>query len=282
MEAQAYYRSLDINDSNVKLDDRHLIINCSGCCVFCTPFATNNLTGRKDFYLQYLYKGEMDVWLDGTKKVMRPGQVIVYYPHTEYRYAMHGKDTLLYFWVHFTGYGAEELLADCGITNRKLFDVGLSEPIVLGFEGLFREFIVHDSCFDQSAAATLMQICVDISRRKSDISGKNTAKMDSRIYRSLAYIHKNYNAVISVEQLAFSEHLSVGRYRTLFRHYTGLSPMEYLITLRINHSRSLILQTDLSIKEIAEAVGYPDQLYFSRIFRSRTGMTPTAYKSMMG
>ena len=54
--------------------------------------------------------------------------------------------------------------------------------------------------------------------------------------------------------------------------------MDYVITLRMNHARRLMTQTDLAVREIAEAVGYPDQLYFSRLFKKRTGFPPSTYR----
>lgn len=278
MEEQAYYRLMDTQGGNTEQNDRHLLVNCAGCCILTKPFTTYSLSGREDYYLQYLFKGEMDVYIDGVRNVMRQGQVIAYYPHTEYHYAMQGLGEVDYLWVHFTGYGAGELMRDCDIANKTPIDIGISDTLILGFESLFREFIARDCCFNQSSAARLTAICVEIKRRADKSLTGGASGMDGRIYRSLMYIHKNYNASLSVEYLARLEHLSVSRFRVLFKKATGLSPLEYLVALRINHSRELILQTDLSMKEIACAVGYPDQLYFSQIFRDRTGMTPTAYK----
>ena len=73
-------------------------------------------------------------------------------------------------------------------------------------------------------------------------------------------------------------HLSPSRFRALFREATGLSPLDYLLVLRLNHARQLMLQTGSSIGEVARAVGYEDQLYFSRIFKKRTGLSPSAYR----
>ena len=99
-----------------------------------------------------------------------------------------------------------------------------------------------------------------------------------RIRRALIYIHQNYEKEISVPFLAELAHLSPSRFRALFREATGLSPLDYLLVLRLNHARQLMLQTGSSIGEVARAVGYEDQLYFSRIFKKRTGLSPSAYR----
>jgi len=61
----------------------------------------------------------------------------------------------------------------------------------------------------------------------------------------------------------------------------GLSPKEYILTNKMNLAKQLLYQTDLSIKEISVEIGYDDQLYFSRIFRKRTGYTPSEYKRIL-
>ena len=55
-------------------------------------------------------------------------------------------------------------------------------------------------------------------------------------------------------------------------------PMQYIVSLRIAAAKGYLESTDKNIAEIAATVGYDNALYFSRIFKKRTGMTPTEYK----
>lgn len=274
---QSYYLSLEVEGNNVRRTDRSLVVNCTGACVLPQPFETHSLSGREDYYLQYLVRGEMRVWLENSELHMRPGQAVLYYPHTGYRYAMLGREEVQYYWVHFTGTDAGSLIESCRLPNRRLLEIGGSAAISSAFEGLFHDFIVRDHCFDLSAASRLLSLCVEISRcQEASQSGQPDAS--SRVYHALTYIHQNYEKEISVPFLAGLVHLSLSRFRILFREATGLSPLEYLLVLRLNHARQLMLQTESSIGEIARAVGYEDQLYFSRIFKRRTGLSPSAYR----
>ncbi|MDL2234097.1 AraC family transcriptional regulator [Ruminococcaceae bacterium OttesenSCG-928-L11] len=279
-EAQAYYLSLgtgDVDGGDFHRDDVNLVINCTGVSVLTQDFATHLPKGRSDFYLQYLVKGEMLVKRHSGTQIMVPGQAILYYPHTEYEYSMYGQNEIEYYWVHFTGFDAASLVESCNLPNHTLLDLGIRESLILEFEELFREFIIRDSCFPYMMATRLCAICTGISRRAGCIDSSPAEKQD-RICQALTYIHKNYGQDISVEELASLAHLSVSRFRTLFKARTGLSPLDYLTVLRINQARQLMMQTDMSVGEIAGATGYVDQLYFSRIFRKRTGFTPSAYR----
>ena len=54
--------------------------------------------------------------------------------------------------------------------------------------------------------------------------------------------------------------------------------MQYIVSLRVNAAKGYLENTNKSISEISDAVGYENALYFSRLFKKYTGMTPTEYK----
>lgn len=63
-----------------------------------------------------------------------------------------------------------------------------------------------------------------------------------------------------------------------FTRKMGCSFTEYLKNCRLKHAARLLTQTDLPIQEIACGVGYPNALYFSKIFRTAMGLSPSAYR----
>lgn len=273
---QSYYLSLEVEGNNVSRRDHALIPNCCGVCVLPQPFETHMRQGREDYYIQYLVQGEMRVWLE-EEQCMRPGQAVLYYPHTAYRYAQLGQGQVRYYWLHFTGSEAARLANSCSLPNARLLTVGHSASLLAQFEGLFHDFILRDRCFIPSAASRLLAICVELSRCTEQENAQQGIGT-SRVYRALAYIHQHYNEKLTVPLLAELEHLSPSRFRLLFREAAGMSPLEYITALRLNHARQLLAQTDAPLGEVARAVGYPDQFYFSRIFKEYTGLTPSAYR----
>lgn len=274
---QSYYLSLEVEGNNVSRQDHALIPNCSGLCVLPKPFETYMQQGREDYYIQYLVRGEMRVWLDGEQR-MRPGQAVLYYPHTAYRYAQWGEGPVEYYWLHFTGRAAGELVEGCRLPNAKLLTVGRSAVLLAQFQGLFHDFLLRDCCFIPSAASRLLSICVELGRRAEGGQADPEDRGADRVYRALSYIHQHYDEKLPVTLLAQLEHLSPSRFRRLFREATGLSPLEYVSALRMNQACQLLARTDLSLGEVARAVGYQDQFYFSRLFKERTGSPPSTYR----
>jgi len=97
-----------------------------------------------------------------------------------------------------------------------------------------------------------------------------------------SYIEQHYAEDITVEDLSRIFHFN-GTYLTrVFKKHKGESPVKYIIGMRVNKAIELMkTQKEMDLKQIAELVGYVDSHYFSRIFKSRTGKTPSEYRREM-
>ncbi len=102
---------------------------------------------------------------------------------------------------------------------------------------------------------------------------------DQRIQSVLTVIEQEYHAALTVETLAHTANLSPSHFAHLFRRETGVSPMQYLESIRLEQAQLLLLRTDLQIQEIASRVGFDDPFYFSTRFRRRLGCAPSAWRT---
>lgn len=93
------------------------------------------------------------------------------------------------------------------------------------------------------------------------------------------YIKENYTQEINFDLISQNFNFNSSYLSKIFTKHIGENPSKYLITLRINKARHLLANNrELSIKEIGELVGYPNQFYFSRIFKSVVGKSPASYR----
>jgi YesN/AraC family two-component response regulator len=105
----------------------------------------------------------------------------------------------------------------------------------------------------------------------------NAATMVSEIER---FIRGHFRSEVDLETLARAFELSPSQMCKLFRKYRDDTPVRYLMTLRMNEAKRLLLQLpSLEVKEVGQLVGYPDQFYFSRTFKRATGMSPTEFRA---
>jgi AraC-like DNA-binding protein len=99
-----------------------------------------------------------------------------------------------------------------------------------------------------------------------------------RAVSSITYINDHYNQSISIEKLAAIEHYNPSYYCEWFQKQHGLSPMAYIRKLRLENAKDLLRETELSILQIAEQVGYRNQSTLTRIFQEWMGITPSEYR----
>lgn len=112
--------------------------------------------------------------------------------------------------------------------------------------------------------------------RSADMDNAGHIRRSPSVERVLDLIADRYmHATLSLESLAASAHLSPDHLGRIFRREMGTSPMRYLTDYRLDRARDLLDKGQLSIKQVAAAVGYTDPLYFSRQFRDRIGCAPS-------
>jgi len=91
------------------------------------------------------------------------------------------------------------------------------------------------------------------------------------------FLHEEYFKPITIQDLALQLGIERRRFAYLFERYTGLTPIHYLTEIRIRRAKEL-LRSGNTVAEVAEKVGYIDNFYFSRVFKKKTGMSPTEFK----
>ncbi len=91
------------------------------------------------------------------------------------------------------------------------------------------------------------------------------------------YIHTHYRDNLTVRSLAEQHGVNENRLFYIFQKYAGMGPADYLRTYRLNRAKDLLVTTASPIGEIAEQIGYPDALYFSRIFKKHFGVPPSKF-----
>ncbi|THF81648.1 AraC family transcriptional regulator [Cohnella fermenti] len=92
------------------------------------------------------------------------------------------------------------------------------------------------------------------------------------------YIRSRLREAISMETLSQTFHYSPHYLSRVFRRKYGRSPLSHLVHARMNRAKQLLAETDVSIRDIAESVGYSDMYYFTRLFKKQTGVTPVQYR----
>lgn len=122
----------------------------------------------------------------------------------------------------------------------------------------------RDSLFVTEQLAHLLRACAENTR-----SGER-----KRLQAAVRELHKNFSEVPSVRELAALSCLSESRFYELFKSEYGKTPLEYRNALLLDRARALLLEGDVSVCEVAAALGFADPAYFSRFFKKHTHLSP--------
>lgn len=108
--------------------------------------------------------------------------------------------------------------------------------------------------------------------------GMDISTKDSRVACVVKHIRRNLSKPIQVSDLATLVSLSETHLRRLFSMEIGCGMKEFQLAERMNLAKDALAKGD-PVKEVAPAIGYPDELYFRRLFRQKVGMTPREFVS---
>lgn len=115
----------------------------------------------------------------------------------------------------------------------------------------------------------------------SDIfSYKRNEKPDEKhiLYSTCKYVQENFSNPITVKQLAENVSLSQSYFMKIFKKMSNTTPAEYIISFRLSNAKQLLLETNLTIAQIAEQCGFNDASYFSYYFKKKFDTTPNEYR----
>ncbi len=114
-------------------------------------------------------------------------------------------------------------------------------------------------------------------KRKSKVKKEN---VPSLIAPAVKYINNNYNKDIHLNELAVLCDISASHLCKVFCNYYKDSINQYIIALRIEKAKRLLMASDKKVVSISQEVGYFDSAYFSKLFKKKVGCTPKEYRAM--
>ncbi len=100
-----------------------------------------------------------------------------------------------------------------------------------------------------------------------------------RVQKVLDYIHKDPFREMNLGELLNLAGTGKTIFLEQFRNVTGLTPMQYITTLRLETARDLLVETNMPVAQIGERCGFSDPFYFSRCFKKQYTLSPMQYRS---
>jgi AraC family transcriptional regulator of arabinose operon len=232
-----------------------------------------------DNLLIYCVEGRGHVQAGEWRETVGPGQVLLLPQGIAHHYEADADEPWTIYWVHFQG-------TSTAIFNQYLGDrtgaplvvlAGISPPLVAHFRGLLT---VHRTGYDTeafiNAANQLRHLLTHIALEIRQTRASNQNSFDLEVVQSLMLEH--IGAQLDLDTLAAAANLSRYHFSVKYKALTGYSPIKHFLNMKMEHACHLLDSSKLSVKGVAAALGYDDQLYFSRQFSRTVGISPRAYR----
>ena len=221
--------------------------------------------GRRNFYiLHYVVEGKG--YFNGAPVekgqgfLMRPMMPVEYHPDPDTPWN--------YFWICFDGILAQKLCDEyIHIDEHGVFSYTFRSAITQKIS----ELMTRESSLGNMYALSVFYGIM--ANHETYCPAKNPY-----VEQALGYIHTNFHRPLRVVEVAERCGIDDRYLYNLFIRHLGVSPKQYLNTLRLDNAKQLLQSTDCTVTEAAFSVGFPDVLTFSRFFTKYVGMSPTAYQ----
>lgn len=147
--------------------------------------------------------------------------------------------------------------------------------------------IEHEAKSSQPGSTTLIKKLTEIIFVQAlRIQMRKSTKKESffklienpQISKTLAAIHHNLDQKWSLEDLSEIAGMSRTNYSVKFKELSGMTPLDYLTSCRLDKAKQLLTETSQSVPEVSEAIGYPAHEHFQKLFKKKIGQTPSAYR----
>ena len=166
-----------------------------------------------------------------------------------------------------------EIIDDCEFANSYLFIANANE-CVESLKKILEEFSIQKMYYREKASAQLKSLLVELYRYS--ISG--TPNSNTTVSKIMDYIKDNYSKTLSNEMLSDMSGYHEYHLNRLFMKHVGTSVHKYILNIRINEAKKLLLTTEQPLTYIAEKVGFNSNTHFSSYFKQVIGISPLEFR----
>ena len=250
----------------------------------CDPSHSFGPAARNHFLFHYVISGTgllmaMNSSGESVQYSIKSGQGFMLFPQQICTYIADSRIPWEYAWIEFDGLRVKQTIEMAGLNiNNPVYKARYKDIAQTMKEEML--YIINHKDASPFHLIGHLYIFIDALLRSSNstqITKGNTLR-DFYIKEAISYIEQNFQNEITIEDIAKFCGLNRSYFGKIFHENIGKTPQEFLISYRMTKAAELLKLTDLPIADIGNAVGYPNQLHFSRAFKNVYGKSPRQWR----
>lgn len=250
----------------------------------CEPSHLYGPAARNHYLFHYVISGTGSLMADDSKGwtqtyQIKSGQGFMLFPGQISTYVADKDLPWEYTWIEFDGLRVREMLEIAGLSMDSPIYHARSKDLRMN---MMNEMLYMAQHADESPFHLIghLYLFLDyLTRSAASMKLNQGGRLrDFYVKEALTFIEQNFQNSISVEDIAAFCGLNRSYFGKIFRDTVGKSPQEFLMNYRMVKAAELLKLTQLSVGDIGNAVGYPNQLHFSRAFKNIYGISPREWR----
>lgn len=237
-------------------------------------------TGRilHEYQIIYITKGEGILETRHGRFPIKQGSIFFIFPNEWHRYKPNQKTGWIENYIGFDGEIAKSFMTNPLFSlQQPVLNIGIKEEIIDTYLKIFDLVDKEQPGFQQIVSGMIIKLLgyiISFEKQKG-FSGKRIVQV---IEESRFLMRQNIAREINMEELAQKNNVGYSYFRKMFKKFTGVSPGQYHLQLKIMRAKDLLISTDKSIKEISYELGFQSIFYFSNMFKKKEGVNPSQFR----
>ena len=233
--------------------------------------------------LEYVISGEGHIVMDGKEYRPKAGDAYLLAVGKNHSYWADGDRPWKKIWMNISGSLADALVAGYGLADAVVFEDCPVYPQFWEFLRVCRNYGKNSQELAERTVLLFHEILLKLSANmlsaRSQAGGREKSTVSEAALQIKEYIDAHIYEKIAVSDLAQIASLSASQLTRVFRSAYGQSPYDYVLARKIDTACRLLLNTGMSVKEVAYRLNFVDEHYFSNVFCKRMGMPPGRYRT---
>lgn len=223
------------------------------------------------FIIEYVISGVGHIEINGTHHKVVGGDMYILPTGSTHLYYSDTIDPWRKIWINAKGRLIEELLSVYGISDHLVFKNASGLRFMQKILSICEDNSLSGYEINKCASAVFFELVCFLYECESN----NSSSINPEAEKIKSFIDSNLDKNLSLAELSSKIYRSEAQTIRIFKSAYNQTPYDYLIDQRIERATLFLLNTGMSIKEIALRLGFYDEHYFSNVYKKRTGNSPS-------
>ena len=231
--------------------------------------------GKREFHLfHYVLLGKGTLVINKKEYRLSKGNIFFIPAHADAIYFPDKDDPWVYEWVGFTGSRVDSYL--------EALNLSIDHPVIIDRNKSYKQYFnsivkryVNNGYNDIASLGALYELFGEMIFDKEGTQSMSRTSVTVQLAKD--FIRNNYRTDITIEDIAKNSNVTPNYLSAIFQKEENMTTKRYLTKVRMTQAMSLLQSGKMKVKDVAEAVGYPNQLHFSNEFKKYFGKSPIAY-----